>query len=238
MTFPFKAILFDWAYTLVDLTGENSKEAFRKVFAFLEEKGCDLPEFEKMYFTLNEDFFKKIAVSRQTHREVQFENVLELHLNSNKVNYQDVVSIKEILEVYYSHIYSSRKVFPDVVNTLQALKGSGVRMGIVSNTTNPGFMKDYEKKKMGLDSFFEFSVYSSEVLWRKPNAFIFESAINRLDLYPGEILFVGDDYKMDVVGAKDAGMPAAWVNRENKSLCETIYPEYVLTKLSDLLEIS
>jgi putative hydrolase of the HAD superfamily len=238
MTFPFKAILFDWAYTLVDLTGEDSKAAFRKVFAFLEEKGCDLPDFEEMYLTLHEDFYNKIAVSRQNHREVRFENVLELHLNNNQVNYQDVVSIKEILEVYYSDIYSSRKVFPDVVDTLQALKESGVRMGIVSNTTNPKFMKDYEKKKMGLDSFFEFSVYSSHILWRKPHAFIFEFAVNRLGLYPSEILFVGDDYKVDVLGAKDAGMPAAWLNRENESLCETIYPEYVLTKFSDLLEIS
>ncbi|MGV7221276.1 MAG: HAD family hydrolase [Nitrospinales bacterium] len=238
MTFPFKAILSDWAYTLVDLTGEDSKTAFRKVFAFLEEKGCDLPDFDEMYLSLNDDFHKNIAVSRKNHREACFEDVLESQLDHFKVNIESVVSIKEILEVYYKDIYSSRKVFPDVVYTLQALKNSGVRMGIVSNTTNPAFMKDYEKQMLGLDSFFEFSVYSSEVKWRKPHKFIFEFAINRLDLSPNQILFVGDDYNMDVIGAQGAGMQAAWLNRDNESLCETNYPEYVLTKFSDLLQLS
>ena len=55
MTFPFKSILFDWAYTLVDISGEDSKAALRKVFSFLKDKGCDLPNFEEMYLTLNED---------------------------------------------------------------------------------------------------------------------------------------------------------------------------------------
>ena len=238
MTFPFKAILSDWAYTLVDLNGEDSKSALKKVFAFLEEKGCDLPDFEDMYSSLSEDFINKIAVSRKNYREVCFENVLESHLDKYKVNIKGIVSIKEILEVYYSSIYSSRKVYPEVMDTLQTLKDNGVRMGIVSNTTNPGFMKDYEKKMLGLESYFEFSVYSSHIKWRKPHHFIFEVAINRLGLYPNEILFIGDDYKMDVVGAQRAGMQAAWLNRDNESLCETDYPEYVLTKFSDILEIS
>ena len=238
MPFPFKAILSDWAYTLVDLTGENSKEAFRKVFTFLEDKGCDLPDFDEFFASFNNDFYKKIAASRMNYREVCFENVLETHLDRFKVKIKDVASINEIVEIYYRAIYSSRKVYPDVIDTLQTLKEAGVRMGIVSNTTNPGFMKDYEKRMLGLDAYFEFSVYSSHLTWRKPHKFIFEEAISRLGLKPSEILFVGDDYKMDVIGAQGAGMQAAWVNRDNESLCETKYPEYVLTKFSDLLQIS
>jgi HAD superfamily hydrolase (TIGR01662 family) len=238
MQFPFKAILSDWAFTLVDLEGENSESSFRKVFAFLEKKGCTLPDFDEFFSSFNKEFYEKIAASRVNYREVCFENVLEDQLNHFKIDFRSVTSLNEIIEIYYRSIYSTRKVYPDVVDTLQTLKKTGVRMGIVSNTTNPGFMKDYEKKMLGLDSFFEFSVYSSQITWRKPHNYIFEEAIKRLGIKPNQILFVGDDYKMDVVGAQKAGMQAAWVNRDNESLCETNYPEYVLTKFSDLLQIS
>jgi len=86
MTFPFKAVLSDWAYTLVDLEGEDPKSAFGKVFALLQGKGFVLPAFEEMYLTLNEDLYKKIVLSRQTYREICFENVLDSHLARYKVD--------------------------------------------------------------------------------------------------------------------------------------------------------
>ena len=35
MNFPFRAIGFDWAYTLVDLGGEDDRKPLEKVFSFL-----------------------------------------------------------------------------------------------------------------------------------------------------------------------------------------------------------
>ena len=49
------------------------------------------------------------------------------------------------------------------------------------------------------------------------------------------ILFVGDDLKMDVMGAKSVGMPTAWLNRDGSSLVENISPHYQITSLSELL---
>ena len=36
MTFPYKVILFDWAYTLVDLVEEDDRAAFLKMVEFLK----------------------------------------------------------------------------------------------------------------------------------------------------------------------------------------------------------
>ena len=238
MTFPFKAILFDWAYTLVDLAGEDSKSAFAKVFAFLRSRKIHLPEFEEMYFALNDDFYNKISASRKTNREACFEDVLGAHLARNNIELDGIISLKDVLKVYYKEIYSSRKVFSDVIPTLQSLKDANVRMGIVSNTTNPGFMKDYEKTMLGMDPYFEFSVYSSVVGWRKPHAKIFQEAIRRLGLDVGDILFVGDDLRMDVAGAQAVGMRTVWLNRYNDPQVDGIVPDHALNKLSDLLRIS
>ena len=54
---------------------------------------------------------------------------------------------------------------------------------------------------------------------------------------PQEILFVGDNYSLDVVGAKKVGMRSAWINRERKIISKDIEPDYELHSLDDLLRI-
>ncbi len=62
-------------------------------------------------------------------------------------------------------------------------------MGVVSNTTNPRFMKENEMQAAGLKPYFEFTIYSSDTPYRKPHPSIFELAIESLDMKPEEILF-------------------------------------------------
>jgi putative hydrolase of the HAD superfamily len=113
----------------------------------------------------------------------------------------------------------------------------GARMGIVSNTTNPVFMKEKEMQATGLKPFFEFAIYSSETPYRKPHHSIFELAMTHLNMNPAEILFVGDDVFMDVAGAQGVGMKSAWLNRGGKTLPAGINPDYELHSLEDLLRI-
>ncbi len=47
----------------------------------------------------------------------------------------------------------------------------------------------------------------------KPDASIFHAACARLKLAPGEVLHVGDDPHLDVVGAHAAGLRGCWINR-------------------------
>ena len=49
MNFPYKAILFDWAYTLVDLVCEDDRAAFSVMMKFLKDQGVKLPEFELIF---------------------------------------------------------------------------------------------------------------------------------------------------------------------------------------------
>lgn len=238
MAFPYKAILFDWAYTLVDLGVEDDRAALSKVYDRLNAEGISLPEFEGFYRNFHADFYDRIKVSRLTLREVCFADVMNSHFARHKIELDGNIAFNEIIEVYFKEIYSSRKVYPEVIGALKKLKEAGVKMGVVSNTTNPGFMKDYERRIMGMDPYFEFSVYSSETAWRKPHPSIFNEAIGKLGLKPKEILFVGDNLKMDVEGAAAVGLRTAWLNRNGASLQDGIAPDYIFKSFSDLLEIS
>ena len=238
MNLSIKAVIFDWAWTLVDLGDEDDRRPFLKMFEFLRGKGVDLPDYNDCYRTYRELFYKMIDESKQTHREACFDSVLKFLLLKYTIDITGKTTIEEILRNYYQDIYSTRKVFPDVVPTLQTLQSSGLRLGIISNTTNPPFMKDYERELLGLDSFFEFSIYSSGVPYRKPHPSIFKLAASRLQLEEQEILYVGDDPENDVAGAQKVGMQTAWVNRDDEKLPEGIQPEFEVRALTDLLEIS
>jgi putative hydrolase of the HAD superfamily len=98
-------------------------------------------------------------------------------------------------------------------------------------------MKDYERSLMGLDPYFEFSIYSSEVPYRKPHPSIFQLALARLNLDASEVLFVGDNLQADVVGAQSVGMPTVWVNREGKALPPDVHPDYEIKSADELLAL-
>ena len=238
MNLTIKAVIFDWAWTLVDLGDEDDRRPFSGMFEFLRQKGVVLPDHDDCYRTYRELFYKMIAESKRTHREACFDTVLKFLLQKYCIDITDRTTIEEILRNYYQNIYSTRTVFPDVTPALQSLRSSGLPLGIISNTTNPPFMKDYERELLGLDPYFEFSIYSSGVLYRKPHPSIFKLAASRFQLKEQEILYVGDDPVNDVAGAQRVGMQAVWVNRDDEKLPDGIHPEFIVRSLTELLEIS
>jgi FMN phosphatase YigB (HAD superfamily) len=55
---------------------------------------------------------------------------------------------------------------------------------------------------------------------------------------PEEVLFIGDTFALDVVGAKSVGMAAAWFNRQKAPPdLDKAQPDYTITRLIELLEI-
>lgn len=233
MEFSFKAIAFDWAHTLMDLGAEDDRRPLEKVFEHLQAKQIALPDFEAFLAKSRELFRPMIELSRTTHREAHYEDVLQYLLSYFKIS--GPVSLQELLQVYYEEVYLEREVFPEVVAVLEQLSQWGVGMSIVSNTTNPVFMKELELERSGLKKYFDFSIYSSGVPFRKPHPSIFQLAASRFQLQPSEVLFVGDSLSADVLGAQQAGMKAAWVNRKQEQT--DISPDYELASLEDLLQI-
>ena len=229
--------MFDWAYTLVDLVREDDRVAFLEMMNFLKKKDVKLPEFELIFTEYQDLFYGLIKESRQTHREANFEIVLRYLFFKHGIEIEKRSSWKDILTVYYKVIHGVRRVYPDVVSTLKPFKESGIRMGIISNTTNPVFIKDEELRRTGLSTYFEFAIFSSSTPYRKPHPSIFNAAISRLNLEAENILFVGDDLKTDVMGAQSVGMQTAWLNRDLSELVENITPHYQITSLSELLVI-
>ena len=93
-------------------------------------------------------------------------------------------------------------------------------------------------ERAGVVDLFETIVVSDEVGWRKPRRDIFDAALDRLGVGAQESLFVGDRADMDVLGAQQIGMDAAWINRDGEPLPAGIQaPTYEIRDLGELATI-
>ncbi len=67
--------------------------------------------------------------------------------------------------------------------------------------------------KIGIGHFFNVNVAAHEVGIGKPDRRIFEHACEQAGVQPARVLHIGDDLELDVIGARSAGMHAAWLRR-------------------------
>lgn len=93
---------------------------------------------------------------------------------------------------------------------LDYLKTKSIRTGVITNISySPDVVKERIQSFLpGND--FEFILATSQYLFRKPNPRIFQLALEKAQLPPEDVWYIGDSYQCDVVGAKNAGLFPVW----------------------------
>lgn len=102
---------------------------------------------------------------------------------------------------------------PGVIETIRALRDTGVRLGIVSSAVYHPFLL-WTLELFGIRDAFEAVTTSASAGFYKSRPEIYWSALELLDADPGRSLHLGDSFRFDVVGARRAGMSTAWLQRE------------------------
>jgi putative hydrolase of the HAD superfamily len=118
------------------------------------------------------------------------------------------VSSAELLADYRAHYPEFASPSPGAVEAVRALHEKGVKTGIVSNGNVQ--VQDAKIDVIGLRDALDTVVISEAVGLRKPDPAIFALAVGNLGLKPHEVLFVGDNPEVDIVGAAAAGLQTAW----------------------------
>jgi putative hydrolase of the HAD superfamily len=97
------------------------------------------------------------------------------------------------------------RVLPGTHQALAALRGRGIRTGIVSNFDHRlGAILG----GLALTPLLDIVVLPSAAGVAKPHAGIFQFALRQLRVPPGETIYIGDDVEHDVEGARAAGLNA------------------------------
>lgn len=93
-------------------------------------------------------------------------------------------------------------------------------------------------QRIGLGEFFHAGFSAQEFGVGKPDPRIFHAAAQVAGVQPHEVLHVGDDAALDIVGALDAGLQAAWVNRANHDwLFEGHRPHATVIDMAELCRL-
>ena len=115
--------------------------------------------------------------------------------------------IDVLWEIYFA-ARNSVELYPD---SLPALQRITARWPVVSLTNG-----NADLQRIGIHAHFAHQICSRDTGMAKPDPRIFLAAAELLGLAPTEILHVGDDPDMDMVGARDAGLRTAWINRRGE----------------------
>jgi putative hydrolase of the HAD superfamily len=89
-------------------------------------------------------------------------------------------------------------------------------------------------QRVGLSAFFCAAISAREFGVGKPDPRIFHAAAGAVDLTPQQMLHVGDDATLDALGALNAGMQAAWLNRADHLWPHELQPHVMVTNLTEL----
>ena len=117
----------------------------------------------------------------------------------------DEPPLQALWDVYFT-ARNRVELYPDALPALERI----VRRYPVASLTNG----NADLEMIGIHMHFAYRISARDTGTPKPDRRIFLAAAQCLDVAPEHILHVGDDPRLDVVGAREAGLRTAWINRE------------------------
>jgi putative hydrolase of the HAD superfamily len=128
----------------------------------------------------------------------------------------------------------ARRLFDDVLELFAAAKRARVPLALITN--GPSDTQRGKLRVHALEHWFEVVVISGEIGIAKPNASVFDLALNKLLVERESVWHVGDSLTADVAGAKAAGLTAVWINRSGRVRSESDpEPDLEIRSLSNLM---
>ncbi|HWI80955.1 HAD-IA family hydrolase [Ramlibacter sp.] len=92
-------------------------------------------------------------------------------------------------------------------------------------------------ERVGLAPFFRAAISAREFGVGKPDPRIFHAAAGAVDVAVAQVLHVGDDATLDMLGALNAGMQAVWVNRTEQLWPHELEPHLTVERLDELCAV-
>ena len=232
-----EAVLFDWGDTLFHFAYDESLlEAGWE--AGLGAIGRDeLPGHAETAERFRERYLPLLWQPGSV-EEIEYPGLVRELLAGFGVELSDE-ELARFLEAEHEAWAPARQMGDSTHALLDSLRSRGLKLGLVSNAFDPGWLLHGDLEQMGLAERLDFAVFSSEVGKRKPDPLIFETALDALGVRAEDALFVGDRRYEDVRGASDVGMTTAqalWFRADDDE--RGVDPDYDAFTPMDVLNVA
>jgi putative hydrolase of the HAD superfamily len=165
-------------------------------------------ELKEVYFGEIEQQFRK---SREVYPEVDVYKIFSIIMNKYGNRWYPKSVIVDTAILFRSLAMRRFGLFPYLFETLSQLEKQS-EIAIISDAQ--WVFAEPEVEILGLDRFFQHKILSSHYGYKKPDVRLFQTAMKKLRVKPEESLYIGDNLRKDLVGAKKAGMRFIYFGQE------------------------
>ena len=218
-TDSIKAVFFDWFNTLACYDPPR-EELHSQVISDFD---IDIEPLKLMPGILAADkyFFAEVSrmpMVKRTPEEQAKAHMRYAEIMLNEAGIQtDQEQQLQIIKKWPQVFNKTRFVlFDDVLATVETLKQQGLVLGVITNATKKAVSAYLD---LGLEPYLDIVVTSEEAKTDKPDPAIFLLALEKADVSPASSVYVGDQYDVDVVGARRANIAPVMIDRYN------LYPD-------------
>lgn len=229
-----EAVLFDWGDTLMQFAYAPELVAAGHRAGLAAIGRDDLPELTEHF----REEYEPLFWAPGTIEEIEYPQLVRRLLGDFGLAVDDD-ELGRFLQAEHDAWAPARLLAAHTHPLLEALRERGLKLALVSNAFDPGWLLHRDLEHMGLADRLDFSVFSSEVGMRKPHPAIFERALEALGVAPEHALFVGDRLFEDVRGAAELGMTtvqALWFRADDHP--DGAEPDHLAFTQLDVLNIA
>jgi putative hydrolase of the HAD superfamily len=231
-----QAVLFDWGSTLMDFVWDDAlvEEGHR---AGLRAIGREDPDELALLSARFREEYLPLLHAPDTVEEVEYPGLVRELLGHFGIHASDE-ELARYLEAEHKAWEPAMQVASTSVALLEALRNRGLRTGLVSNATDPGWLLRIDLERQGLAPYLDAVAFSSEIGKRKPHPAVYEAVLSELGVAPEHALFVGDRLLEDIRGPAELGMTtvqALWFRADENP--NGIEPDYQAFTQMDVLNV-
>ena len=196
----------------------------RKIQAVLfDVDGTLYPNF-KMYIISVLFFIRHPHIARcfqRVRRKIRkIDNINNFHQEQARLMAEDLgideAQASDVLDKYiygqFVDMFSWIKPYKVIKTVLHDFRSAGLKLGVIS---------DFPVKKklsfLELDEYWDIVMSADEMGFLKPKKETFLRTSEMLNIPPGKIIYVGNHYLYDIIGADGAGMITAHFSRRKRS---------------------
>jgi len=194
-----KAVLFDLDQTLINFMKMKTESCKAAIDAMIKsglkiDKKVGIKKLMETYLRLGIE------------SDIAFTRFLE-----EQTGKADEKILQAAIDAYLKTKPTFIKPYPYVLETLEHLKSLDLKLGIITDAPR----KKATERLVGMNiiHFFDLIITFDDTGEQKPSEKPFRFALDKLNLYPEEVLFVGDSFTRDIMGAKKLGMKTLRIKR-------------------------
>ena len=199
-----KAVIFDFGQTLVD-----SADGFRRA-----EKDAQDRIFGHMALSLKDKFLDHYRrIRKEFHERSNFSRpAMWRELYHYHCLAPDEALLASWETQYWDTVKAHTRLFPETLGVLKALN-TRFQVALITNTQGQSISGAHRLREVpGIEKYFRAIVVAGENgIPPKPAPEPFRRCIETLGIEPGQAVYVGDDWRNDVCGSRDAGLHPVWI---------------------------